>query len=62
MTDTPLSNLMDAHVQADTAETYAAFVAMFQNSCEGILVNSATRLISVIIDRDSVSAFAPGPV
>jgi len=31
-------------------------------TCEGILVNSATRLISVIIDRDSVSAFAPGPV
>ncbi|MGW0591814.1 SseB family protein [Streptosporangium sp. NPDC002607] len=131
MTDTPLSDVMDAHVQANTAETYAAFVEMFRNSvigiigvgllepdgragegfsasqtthgdgrpriltfadpevasqapgsqcnvgipgavllrmaaedpsCEGILVNSATKLISIIISRASASAIAQGPV
>ncbi|MGJ6965630.1 hypothetical protein ACSDR0_27360 [Streptosporangium sp. G11] len=31
-------------------------------SCDGIMVNSATELISVIISRASVSAIAQGPV
>ncbi|MEV4251303.1 hypothetical protein AB0J63_48950 [Streptosporangium canum] len=31
-------------------------------SCDGILVNSATELISIIISRASASAIAQGPV
>ncbi|WP_051753627.1 hypothetical protein [Streptosporangium amethystogenes] len=31
-------------------------------SCEGILVNSATKLISIIISRASAPAIAQGPV
>jgi hypothetical protein len=130
VTDTPLSDVMDAHVQANTAESYAAFVEMFRNSvlgivgvgtlepdgraggdfaagrsthgdgrprvlafadpamvwqtpgsqcnagipgavllqmaaadptCEGILVNSATKPISLIISRASASAATQGP-
>jgi hypothetical protein len=37
VTDTSLSDVMDAPVQANTAETYAAFVEMFRNSVIGII-------------------------
>ncbi len=37
MTDTPLSDVMSAHGQANTAQTYAAFVELFRNSLVGIV-------------------------
>jgi hypothetical protein len=131
VTDTPLSDAMAAHMQANNPETYAVFVEVFRNSVigivgagalapdgragegysagrtthgdgrpriltfadpavasqapgsqcnagvsgavllqmaagdpasEGILVNSATEPISIIISRASASAVAQGPV
>jgi SseB protein N-terminal domain len=37
VTDIPLSDAMHTHVQANTAETYAAFVELFRNSVIGIV-------------------------
>ena len=37
MTDTPLSDLMDAHVEANTPESYAALVEAFRDAAIGIV-------------------------